>query len=139
MLARRLATYTFEDHLLTKVQVCRGYGNKAFRANVEDCLRPKLFTEAIFQLDPDSSLRYLNFTGGWCWDREAEGWVRTMPEMLISRSTGWAFQECANPAMAKVDRALALVREAQDKRGLHLPSVVPESVVQLLDEGVVTF
>ena len=59
--------------------------------------------------------------------------------MLISRSTGWAFQECANPAMAKVDRALALVREAQDKRGLHLPSVVPESVVQLLEEAASEF
>lgn len=66
MLERRLATYTFADHLLTNVQVRRGYGNKEFRRGVEDCMRPKLFTDAEFQLDPNSSLRYLNFKGGRC-------------------------------------------------------------------------
>ena len=139
MLERRLATYTFEDHLLTNVQVRRGYGNKEFRRGVEDCMRPKLFTHAEFQLDPDASLRYLNFKGGRCWDRETETWIRTRPEMLISRSTGWEFEECTNPAMGRVDKALALVREAQDKRGLHLPSVVPEAAVEILEQAAGEF
>ena len=73
MLGRRLATYTFEDHLLTNTQARRGYGNKEFRRGVEDYMRPKLFTDAEFQLDPGASLRYLNFKGGRCWDRETEG------------------------------------------------------------------
>ena len=59
--------------------------------------------------------------------------------MLISRSTGWDFEECSNPAMAKVDKALALVREAQDKRGLHLPSVVPDDAAKILDEAAAEF
>eukprot|EP00959_Pyramimonas_sp_CCMP1952_P421286 8825283-Pyramimonas_sp.AAC.1 len=80
MLERRLATYTFEDHLLTNMKVRRGHGNKEFRRGVVDCMRPKLITDAEFQLDPDSSLRYLNFNGGRCWDRETEGWTRTRPE-----------------------------------------------------------
>ena len=70
-------------------------------------MRPKLFTDAEFQLDPDSSLRYLNFKEGRCWDRETEAWTRTRPEMLISRSTGWEFEECTNPATQKVGKALA--------------------------------
>ena len=72
-------------------------------------MRPKLFTDGEFQLDLDSSLRYLNFKGGRCWDRETEAWTRTRPDMLISRSTGWEFVECTNPSMEKVDKALALV------------------------------
>ena len=41
--------------------------------------------------------------------------------------------------MEKVDKALALVREAQDRRGIHLPSIVPDAAVHILDEAAAEF
>ena len=41
--------------------------------------------------------------------------------------------------MEKVDKALALVREGQDRRGVHLPSVVPDSAAKILDEAAAEF
>lgn len=134
MLERRLQQYTLGDHLETAVIARREFGNKSFREGVESCLRSKLIVaDADFHLDPVASLRYLNFKGGLAWDREAEDWVATRPEMLISRCTNWDFEECTNPAADKVEAALVLIRKSQEERGLHLPSQVPEEAVQLLD------
>ena len=94
-----------------------------------------LQVDPYFHLDPAESLRYISFEGGVAWDRETEAWTRTRPDMLISRKTNWHFEECTNPAMQKVDRALTLVRASQDERGLHLPSLVPDEAAQLLDEA----
>ena len=139
MLQRRLCQYEFEDHLDVRVQKRGEFGNKAFKEGVESCLKEMLLVDPYFHLDPAESLRYLSFEGGVAWDRETEAWVRTRPDMLISRSTNWQFQECTNPAMDKVDRALAIVRATQDERGLHLPSLVPDDAAQLLDEACQEF
>ena len=138
MLQRRLSEYELSDHLDAKVRVRFEFGNKQFRDGVESCLRSKLIADDTFHLDPESSLRYLNFDGQ-AWDREIEGWVRTRPDMLISRSVGWAFEECENPATEIVDKALAKIRESQDSRGLHLPSHVPEEASKLFEEAAERF
>jgi len=135
MLQRRLSPYEIGDNLEVTVRRRTEFGNKSFREGVESCLRELLFVDQSFILDPETSLRYLNFDDGTAWDRETESWVRTRPDMLISRTTNWTFTECTNPAIAKVDEALALVRASQDERGLHLPSLVPDSAARLLDEA----
>ncbi len=137
MLARRLSTYNLEDHLEATVATRPCFGNNKFGSDVEACLRTRLMVDE-FDLDPASSLRYLNF-GAQAWDRETEDWVTTRPDMLISRKTGWAFRECANPATKDVERALAIIRKAQDERGLHLPSEIPEEAAHLLDQACADF
>ena len=135
MLQRRLCSYEVGDHLDTVLQRRNEFGNKAFREGVESCLRELLFADQQFHLDPAESMRYLNFEGGQTWDRETERWTRTRPDMLISRSTGWRYQECTHPAKEKVDKALAMVRASQDERGLHMPSTVPDGAAHILDEA----
>lgn len=139
MLQQRLSEYSIRDHLETPCSLRREFGNKHFREGVESCLRSKLVVGEQFHLDPSTSLRYLNFTGQ-AWDRDTEAWVRTAPDMLISRGTGWDFAECTNEhAMGLVDRALEIIRESQDKRGLHLPSEVPVEAAEILDEAAAFF
>ena len=139
MLERRLSEYSLGDHLTGSVTIRRDFGNKHFRDGVESCLRSLLVCDEHFHLDPQSSLRYLNFQG-MAWDRETESFVRTSPDMLISRCTGWSFEECTNTAgMEAVDKALAMIRDAQDERGLDLPSEVPEEAAQILDEAAAIF
>ena len=138
ILQRRLSEYELGDHLETKLRIRFDLGNKHFRDGVESCLRSKLIADDTFHLDPESSLRYLNFEGT-SWDRETDTWVRTRPDMLISRSTGWAFEECSNTATALVDAAFATIKEAQDKRGLHQPSQIPEEAARMLDEAAQSF
>ena len=138
MLQRRLCQYEFIDHRDgrdVRVHKRSEFGSRAFKEGVESCLKEMLLVDPYFHLDPAESLRYLSFEGGTAWDRDTETWVRTRPDMLISRTTNWRFQECTNPAMEKVDRALAMVRASQDERGLHLPSLVPDDAAQLLDEA----
>ena len=135
MLRERLCAYELGDHLEMKCTRRSDFGNKHFRDGVESCLRTRLIVGESFHLDPAESLRYLNFEGGQVWDRDTESWVRTRPDMLISRTTRWNFAECNNPGMEMVDKALALVRESQDKRGLHLPSHVPEEAAGLLNSA----
>ena len=135
MLQRRLCGYEVGNHLGIAVQRRNEFGNRAFREGVESRLRELLFADQEFHLDPAESLRYLSFEGGRTWDRETESWTRTRPDMLISRSTSWRYQECTHPAKEKVDRALAMVRASQDDRGVHLPSMVPDDAVHILDEA----
>ena len=135
MLQRRLCGYEVGNHLEIAVQRRNEFGNRAFREGVESCLRELLFADQEFHLEPAESLRYLSFEGGQTWDRETESWTRTRPDMLISRSTSWRYQECTHPAKEKVDRALAMVRASQDDRGVHLPSMVPDDAVHILDEA----
>ena len=60
--------------------------------------------------------------------------------MLISRSTGWDFEECTNTSgMELVSAALAEIRDAQDRRGLHLPSEVPNEAAKKLDAAAALF
>ena len=59
--------------------------------------------------------------------------------MLISRSTGWAFEECNSPATALVEAAFAAIKEAQDQRGLHQPSQIPDEAARMLDEAAQSF
>lgn len=63
MLQRRLSEYELGDHLTATIRSRFEYGNKQFRDGVESCLRSKLIADDTFQLDPESSLRYLNFDG----------------------------------------------------------------------------
>ena len=139
MLEHRLSEYSLGDQLAASVTRRRDFGNKHFREGVESCLRSKLVCDDHFHLDPQSSLRYLNFKGQ-AWDRETESFVRTSPDMLISRCTGWVFEECTNTAgMEAVDRALAIIRDAQDERGLDVPSEVPEEAARILDDAATVF
>ncbi len=136
MLQKRLLQYELGDHLeASSVTTRQDFGNRSFREGVESCLRSKLIVDdADFHLDPESSLRYLNFKDGRAWDRDIQDWVPTRPNMLISRNTNWSFEECTNPATAKVDEAFGLIRQSQDERGLHLPSHIPETAASLLDD-----
>ena len=134
MLENLLSEYEIADHLHTKLIINREFGNRSFREGVESCLRSKLVVDDLFHLDPKASLRYLNFNGT-AWDRDTESWVRTSPDMLISRSTGWEFTEYTNPETEKVDKALKLIREDQDHRGIEKPSEVPPEAAKLLDEA----
>ena len=131
MLQKRLCEYAIGDSLMATVTNKRhDFGNKHFREGVESCIREKLVVDEHFHLDPVASLRYLNFNGR-SWDRDAESWVRTTPSMLISRSTGWDFEECTNTSgMELVSAAPAEIREAQGRRGLHLPSEVPNEAAK---------
>ena len=85
-----------------------------------------------FHLDTDSSRRYLNF-GRQCWDRDADSWVPTRPEMLISRCTEWEHHEFEHPLKDEFDSMLAAIRASQDERGLRLPSRVPDDLRTRLD------
>jgi hypothetical protein len=137
ILQRRLRSYSLADkrhgHERFRADALRwDLGCQAFRQGVEACLRSHLIVQFGFMLDPESSRQFLNF-GKRAWDREAEAWVDTRPDMLISRSVGWEFEEFANPEMERVDRALAAVRREQDERGLGEPSVISEETQAELD------
>jgi hypothetical protein len=87
-----------------------------------------------FCLDPETSRRYVNF-GGLSWDRDSEAFVPTEPGMLISRTTGWSYQEFDNPAKELVDNSLGLIRAEQDEAGLNAPAVVSETAQEMLNEA----
>jgi hypothetical protein len=113
-------------------------GCKSFREGVEACLRSHLIVHFGFALDPESTRRYVNF-GKRAWDRDAEGWVATRPDMLISRSVGWEFEEFQNPEMERVDRAFAAIRSEQDQRGLGEPSLISDEIQAELDAAALQF
>ena len=85
-----------------------------------------------FHLDPDSSRRYLKF-GSKCWDRETDSWVPTRPGVYISRCNEWEYREFEHPMKDELDSILADLRIAQDERGLHLASRVPDDLRARLD------
>ena len=107
------------------------FGNKFFREGVEAVIRPHLTTATDFHLDPESTRRYLNFEGV-CWDRETEEWLPTDPRMLISRSTGWAYQPFENPLKDDLEAIFRLIGAAQTERGLQEPSSIPEELADRL-------
>jgi hypothetical protein len=135
MLQRLLTTYSTRKSRRFQMEDCRfDIGNKTFREGVEACLRSHLTVASDFCLDPESSRRYVNF-GGLAWDRDTEAFVPTEPGMLISRTTGWSYQEFDNPAKELVDSALALIRAEQDEAGLNSPAAVSEEAQEMLAEA----
>ena len=60
--------------------------------------------------------------------------------MLISGSTGWDFEESTNTSgMEFVSAALAEIRGAPDRRGLHLRSEVPNEAAKKIDAAAALF
>jgi hypothetical protein len=53
--------------------------------------------------------------------------------MLISRCTEWEYREFEHPLRDEFDQILRELRLAQDERGLHLPSRVPDDLRARLD------
>jgi hypothetical protein len=137
ILQRRLRSYSLNDkrhggHKFRPDAVRWDLGGRCFRDGVEACLRSHLIVQFGFALDPESSRKYVNF-GKRAWDRDAEAWVATRPDMLISRTVGWEFEEYDNPATERVDRAFAAVRREQDERGLGEPSLISDETQAELD------
>ena len=110
---------------------------EAFKAGVEKSLRAKLLVPETFELDPRESMRFLNFEGK-CLDTETGHFVDLCPSMLISRSTGWHFEEptwAGTEADALLEQALAATRARQDERGLDKPAELQQDTLELFDRA----
>ena len=107
--------------------------NEGFLTGVEKGLRGTLLVSDDFDLDPASSLRYLNFDGRVL-DRTTGEWSDVLPNMLISRSTCWKFVE---PAWAgseyddNLDSGLRKLRKLQDRNGLAVPTELTEEIKEI--------
>jgi hypothetical protein len=133
ILQRRITSYTFRDKGV-QVEIRHDFGNSSFREGVEKCLRSQLTVPPTFILDPEPSRRYINFSGQ-AWDRETERFVKTTPNMHISRSTGWRFKGYDNEGSQHFDEALSRCRREQDDVGIDQPSSISDEVEALLNQA----
>ena len=91
------------------------FGNAAFRNHVAETIVALLKSPGVVSFDPPESLRYLNFRNG-SWDRDADALAPTRPDMHITHSTVWDYEEFKHPELDNLDRALARVRQEHGDR-----------------------
>jgi hypothetical protein len=109
--------------------------NESFKTGVARALRSELIVPEDFHLDPETSLRYLNFQGRVL-DCVTMEWLPMSPDLLISRSTGWNFETPSwwnTPAIETLEAALVAVRRREDERGLGQPSDYDDELIALLE------
>jgi hypothetical protein len=139
---RDLSFYTLIRHTDGGLEVHGASGrwdvtNESFKSGVAKSLRPELIVSEDFHLDPEDTLRYLNFNGRVL-DCVTMKWLPMSPNLLISRSTGWDYRTPSwwgTPAMETLERALVAVRHREEERGLGQPSDYDDELIALLESA----